>query len=241
MSVDHVTRSEHYENTDGVIVHMKYLAKPQFLTLVGHKTSPLALPPQETSLSDKTPAPWSFTICTSACTRSAASSWRVPSGPCSHVDSVAKETCIIPSGDISLDLLEAAITGWPDRLSSQRHFPYSSRIQPLRELALFEPRQSTLGQILTSSPIPIVQPLIATIYGTISLPWKSAIVCPTRAHPARSPPLKDRSGKDTFNWFPVRSIKDELEDLLAIAEVQELLEEQAKRGRKPTDAPLAAG
>lgn len=52
--------------------------------------------------------------------------------------------------------------------------------------------------------------------------------------------LKDRSGKDTFNWFPVRSIKDELEDLLAIAGVQELLEEQAKRGRKPTDAPLAA-
>lgn len=54
-------------------------------------------------------------------------------------------------------------------------------------------------------------------------------------------PLKDRSGKDTFNWFPVRSIKDELEDLLAIARVEELLEDQAERGQKPTDAPLAAG
>ncbi|KAL0245586.1 hypothetical protein I308_104719 [Cryptococcus tetragattii IND107] len=32
------------------------------------------------------------------------------------------------------------------------------------QLALFEPRQSILGQILTSSPIPIVQPLIVTIY-----------------------------------------------------------------------------
>lgn len=54
-------------------------------------------------------------------------------------------------------------------------------------------------------------------------------------------PLKDRSGKDTFNWFPVRSIKDELEDLLAIAGVEELLEDQAERGQKSTDAPLAAG
>lgn len=59
--------------------------------------------------------------------------------------------------------------------------------------------------------------------------------------PSCKEPVKDRSGKDTFNWFPVRSIKDELEDLLAIAGVEELLEEQAERGRKPTDAPLAAG
>lgn len=84
-----------------------------------------------------------------------------------------------------------------------------------------------------------MQPLIVTIYGTISPPWKSAIVCRTCA--ILQGPLKDRSGKDTFNWFPVRSIKDELEDLLAIAGVEELLEDQAERGQKPTDAPLAAG
>lgn len=32
--------------------------------------------------------------------------------------------------------------------------------------------------------------------------------------------------KDTFNWLPVRSIKGELEDLLAITGVERIMEEQ---------------
>lgn len=41
--------------------------------------------------------------------------------------------------------------------------------------------------------------------------------------PSCKGPLKDRDGKDTFNWFPIRTIKDELEDLLAITGVESLM------------------
>lgn len=50
-----------------------------------------------------------------------------PSGPCSHVDSTVKDRCIIPNDNMSLDLLEAELAGWPDRLPPQRDFPYSGR------------------------------------------------------------------------------------------------------------------
>lgn len=57
--------------------------------------------------------------------------------------------------------------------------------------------------------------------------------------PSCKEPLKDRDGKDTFNWFPIRTIKDELEDLLAITGVESLMEEQKESELKRPDASTA--
>ena len=46
--------------------------------------------------------------------------------------------------------------------------------------------------------------------------------------------------KDTFNWLPVRSIKGELEDLLAITGVERIMEEQKEPELKRPDASATA-